>query len=69
MEVKKSLKPVNYTNAINFLECRASDVYNGKVIYGKDAFTDLRFMDAYISAKKSQRWSDISGFLDMECNI
>ena len=30
MEVKKSLKPVNYTNAINFLECRASDVYNGK---------------------------------------
>ena len=30
MEVKKSLKPVNYTNAINFLESRASDVYNGK---------------------------------------
>ena len=30
MEVKKSLKPVNYTDAINFLERRAIDVYNGK---------------------------------------
>ena len=30
MEVKKSLKPVNYTDAMNFLEYRAIDVYNGK---------------------------------------
>ena len=30
MEVKRSLKPVNYTDAMNFLEYRAIDVYNGK---------------------------------------
>ena len=30
MEVKKSLKPVNYIDAMNFLESRTIDVYNGK---------------------------------------
>ena len=30
MEVKKSLKPVNYVDAINFLESRIVDVLNGK---------------------------------------
>ena len=30
MEVKKSLKPVNYIDAMNLLESRTVDVYNGK---------------------------------------
>ena len=30
MEVKKSLKPVNYIDAMNLLESRIIDVYNGK---------------------------------------
>ena len=29
-----------------FVHKDCSEVYNGKVIYGRDAFTDLRFMDA-----------------------
>ena len=32
-------------------DCR--EVYNGKVIYGRDAFADLRFMDALMDAKLS----------------
>jgi 5-methyltetrahydrofolate--homocysteine methyltransferase len=42
-------------------DCR--DVYNGKVIYGRDAFADLRFMDALMDAKKKDNWSNLSGFL------
>ena len=30
-------------------DCR--DVYDGKVIYGRDAFADLRFVDALVTAK------------------
>lgn len=37
-------------------------VYNGKVIYGKDAFTDLKFMDAYMKAKESNDWDNKIGF-------
>ena len=47
-----------------FVNKDCSDVYNGKVIYGRDAFTDLRFMDAYVKAKADQRWDDCAGFLD-----
>ena len=43
-------------------DCRA--VYSGKVIYGRDAFTDLRFMDAYMTASRSSRWNHRQGFLD-----
>jgi 5-methyltetrahydrofolate--homocysteine methyltransferase len=42
-------------------DCR--DVYNGKVIYGRDAFADLRFMDALMDAKKKENWSNLTGFL------
>ena len=42
-------------------DCR--DVYNGKVIYGRDAFADLRFMDALMDAKKKDNWSNLTGFL------
>ena len=34
------------------------------MIYGKDAFTDLRFMDALVTAKAKDRWDDRAGFLD-----
>uniref|UniRef100_UPI0025DEB03F vitamin B12 dependent-methionine synthase activation domain-containing protein n=1 Tax=Synechococcus sp. UW140 TaxID=368503 RepID=UPI0025DEB03F len=42
-------------------DCR--DVYHGQVIYGRDAFTDLRFMDALVAAKKAEQWDNKSGFL------
>ncbi|BEV36239.1 methionine synthase [Synechococcus sp. M16CYN] len=42
-------------------DCR--EVYNGKVIYGRDAFTDLRFMDALMEAKQKDNWSNTIGFL------
>jgi 5-methyltetrahydrofolate--homocysteine methyltransferase len=42
-------------------DCR--EVYNGKVVYGRDAFADLRFMDALMDAKGQDNWSNTSGFL------
>ena len=42
-------------------DCR--EVYDGKVIYGRDAFADLRFMDALMDAKRSDNWSNTKGFL------
>ena len=47
-----------------FVNHDCSEVYNGKVIYGKDAFTNLRFMDSYVSAKANEQWDDQKGFLD-----
>ncbi len=43
-------------------DCRAA--YRGQVIYGRDAFADLRFMDALMEAKTAGRWDDHQGFLD-----
>lgn len=42
-------------------DCRAA--YQGQVIYGRDAFADLRFMDALMEAKASGAWDDLQGFL------
>ncbi|QNI94485.1 methionine synthase [Synechococcus sp. A15-127] len=43
-------------------DCR--EVYNGKVVYGRDAFADLRFMDALMEAKgQDDCWSNTTGFL------
>ena len=42
-------------------DCRAA--YRGQVIYGRDAFADLRFMDALMEAKASRQWDDQEGFL------
>lgn len=39
-------------------------VYQGQVIYGKDAFADLHFMDELMPAKANQNWDDRQGFLD-----
>ncbi len=47
-----------------FVNKDCSEVYNGKVIYGRDAFTDLRFMDAYVNANAENRWDDQQGFLN-----
>ena len=42
-------------------DCR--QVYRGQVIYGRDAFADLRFMDAYVAAKADGTWDNGQGFL------
>lgn len=42
-------------------DCRAA--YRGQVIYGRDAFADLRFMDALMEAKAAGAWDDLGGFL------
>jgi 5-methyltetrahydrofolate--homocysteine methyltransferase len=47
-----------------FVNHDCASVYRGKVVYGRDAFTDLRFMDAYVEARRAGRWDDHSGFLD-----
>lgn len=39
-------------------------VYKGRLIYGKDAFSDLHFMDKLMPAKADQQWDDQSGFLN-----
>jgi 5-methyltetrahydrofolate--homocysteine methyltransferase len=43
-------------------DCRQA--YRGQVMYGRDAFADLRFMDALMEAKAAGRWDDHQGFLD-----
>ncbi|MEB3303120.1 MAG: methionine synthase [Cyanobacteriota bacterium] len=43
-------------------DCRQA--YRGQVMYGRDAFADLRFMDALMEAKATGRWDDQQGFLD-----
>ncbi|HAG83451.1 MAG TPA: methionine synthase, partial [Cyanobacteria bacterium UBA12227] len=40
------------------------NTYKGKVIYGKDAFSDLHFMDKLMPAKAAGKWDDQHGFLD-----
>lgn len=42
-------------------DCRAA--YKGQVVYGRDAFADLRFMDALMEAKAAEAWDDHQGFL------
>ncbi|MBJ7899579.1 MAG: methionine synthase [Cyanobacteria bacterium RI_101] len=42
-------------------DCQAT--YHGQVIYGKDAFADLHFMDKLMPAKAAQGWDDRQGFL------
>jgi 5-methyltetrahydrofolate--homocysteine methyltransferase len=39
------------------------NVYKGKVVYGKDAFADLHFMDKLMPAKAEGQWDDLKGFL------
>jgi 5-methyltetrahydrofolate--homocysteine methyltransferase len=39
-------------------------VYKGKLVYGKDAFADLNFMDQLMPAKAKGQWDDFQGFGD-----
>ncbi|MCM1984044.1 methionine synthase [Lyngbya confervoides] len=47
-----------------FVHQDCQQVYKGQVIYGKDAFADLHFMDKLMPAKQSGNWDDAQGFLD-----
>jgi 5-methyltetrahydrofolate--homocysteine methyltransferase len=40
------------------------NTYKGKVVYGKDAFSDLNFMDKLMPAKTAGKWDNAKGFLD-----
>ncbi len=44
-----------------YRDCQA--VYGGQVIYGKDAFADLNFMDQLMPAKQAESWVDEEGFI------
>lgn len=39
------------------------DTYKGQVIYGKDAFADLTFMDRLMPAKQVSAWQNDAGFM------
>ncbi len=52
-----------------FVYTDCQNVYNGKVIYGKDAFSDLNFMDKYMPAKAEGKWENAKGFLDEELAV
>lgn len=47
-----------------FVHQDCQNTYQGKVIYGKDAFADLHFMDKLMPAKIEGNWDDLKGFLD-----
>jgi 5-methyltetrahydrofolate--homocysteine methyltransferase len=42
------------------------NTYKGRVIYGKDAFADLNFMDKLMPAKSAGEWDDMKGFAGEE---
>ncbi|NJK38545.1 MAG: methionine synthase [Oscillatoriales cyanobacterium RM2_1_1] len=46
-----------------FVHQDCQNTYKGQVIYGKDAFSDLHFMDKLMPAKSAQKWDDLKGFL------
>jgi 5-methyltetrahydrofolate--homocysteine methyltransferase len=46
-----------------FVHEDCQNTYKGRVVYGKDAFADLHFMDKLMPAKKASQWNDIQGFL------
>jgi len=46
-----------------FVHQDCQNTYKGQVIYGKDAFSDLHFMDKLMPAKKQESWDDFQGFL------
>lgn len=47
-----------------FVHEDCQNAYQGKVIYGKDAFSDLHFMDKLMPAKAEGNWDDFKGFLN-----
>ncbi len=49
-----------------FVNEDCSKIYKGKILYGKDAFTDLKFMNEYMDNKKKGNWSNKEGFINNE---
>ena len=49
-----------------FVNEDCSKIYKGKILYGKDAFTDLKFMNEYMENKKKGNWSNTEGFINNE---
>ena len=49
-----------------FVNEDCSKIYKGKILYGKDAFTDLKFMNEYMDNKKKGIWSNTEGFINNE---
>ncbi len=49
-----------------FVNEDCSKIYKGKILYGKDAFTDLKFMNEYMDNKKRGNWSNTEGFISKE---
>ncbi len=47
-----------------FVNQDCQNTYKGKVVYGKDAFADLHFMDKLMPAKADNNWDDLKGFLN-----
>lgn len=47
-----------------FVNQDCQNTYKGKVVYGKDAFSDLNFMDKLMPAKAESKWDNLLGFLD-----
>ena len=47
-----------------FVHEDCQNTYKGQVVYGKDAFSDLHFMDKLMPAKSANQWDDIKGFLN-----
>ena len=47
-----------------FVREDCQNTYKGKVVYGKDAFSDLHFMDKLMPAKAAGNWDDLQGFLN-----
>ena len=47
-----------------FVNQDCQNTYKGKVVYGKDAFADLHFMDKLMPAKAEDNWDDLQGFLN-----
>ncbi|MGB3308150.1 MAG: methionine synthase [Nodosilinea sp.] len=47
-----------------FVHEDCQNTYKGRVVYGKDAFSDLHFMDKLMPAKAAENWDDLQGFLD-----
>ena len=49
-----------------FVDEDCQSTYKGRVIYGKDAFVDLKFMERLMPAKENKLWDDLKGFQDEE---
>lgn len=52
-----------------FVNQDCQNTYNGQVIYGKDAFADLHFMDKLMPAKTDGQWDNLKGFLNEQDEV